>query len=163
MICDAYVTALPHTTELVNIPSHKQMVTVWPIKTNEVSSEMNISSDTSLCETAVKNYGLLLSRQSLKEAEIAGANVSGLGPYLLAWSPTESKGKKNALVLVSDLSDITTYEQSQAVFRQWIKDIEQDPDLWKSGWNIEKLRVKIRLWSDMYGPKLLAVFGGKQG
>jgi hypothetical protein len=161
MICEAYVTALPHSTELVGVPYKKQMITVWPIDSDETSTSLNEISGESSCDTAVKHYGLAISHKVLKEAEIAGANTSGSGPYLLAWSPTNEKGKKDALVLVSDLSDVTTYQQAQAVFRQWINDIQQDSELWEKGWNMEKLRIKIRLWADMYGPKMLAVFSGK--
>jgi hypothetical protein len=161
MICNAHVTALTHSNELLSVPAKEQMITVWPINSDKISSTLNRPLDNSICDQAVKNYGLLLAQKALKEAELSGANTSGLGPYLLAWSPSTQKGKRDALVLVSDLSDVTTYQQTQAVFRQWIIDIEQDPSLWQKGWNMEKLRVKIRLWADMYGPKILAVFGGK--
>jgi hypothetical protein len=166
MICEAYVTALPHSNELVGVPPDQQMITVWPVNSDDISSKLNensvdVNSMDLGCDQAVKNYGLLLSKQALKEAKIVGVNTSGSGPYLLAWSPADKKGKKDALVLVSDLSDVTTYQQAQAVFRQWINDIQQDPNLWKTGWNMEKLRVKIRFWADMYGPRMLAVFSGK--
>ncbi len=68
---------------------------------------------------------MVIAQQALKDAEMSGRNPSGGGPYLLAWSPSADKGKPDALVLVSDLSDITTYEQAQERFLAWSRDIRE--------------------------------------
>jgi hypothetical protein len=109
----------------------------------------------------VDNYGLVVAKQAIKDAELAGVDASGRGPFLLAWSPSIDKGKQDALVLVSDLSHITTYEQAKQILQLWSRDIEQDPQLWSNGWDIERLRVQIRLWVDKYGPRVLTMFGAK--
>jgi hypothetical protein len=96
-----------------------------------------------ICQIAVDDYGLVIAQQALKDAELTGRTLNRAGPFLLAWSP---KGKQDALVLVSDLSDITTYEQAHERFLAWSRDIESDPALWMSGWDPERLRTYIRSW-----------------
>ena len=64
------------------------------------------------------------------------------------------------MILLANLSDVTTYDQAHERFLKWSREIEQDPELWsKGGWDIERLRTKVRLWVDKFGPKVLAVFG----
>lgn len=158
MFCHAYLAILPHASELA-VPRSQQMVTVWPLNSDEASEGLNRrgSDVKGACPVAVDDYGLVIAQQALKEAELAGRVVSSGGPYLLAWSPAASKGKEDALVLVSDLSDITTYEQAKERFLAWSRDIESDPSLWTGGWNLERVRVHIRSWVDKYGEKSLAL------
>ena len=161
MICTAYVSNLPHTSEL-EIPTTEQMVTVWPMDSDFEALLMDLwLRRPGVCEFAVDNYGLVVAKQALKEAELAGVDTTDSGPLLLAWSPSTDKGKRDALVLVSDLSDITTYEQADGRFRKWSRDIESDPKLWTNGWDVERLRETIRNWVDAYGTKALALFGSK--
>lgn len=160
MICNAYVTSLPHTFELT-IARAEQMVTVWPVDSDSDASRLNRAPRNGICEIAVDNYGLVIAQQALKDAETAGVNTTDSGPFLFAWSPSTDKGKQDALVLVSDLSDVTTYEHAHEILLEWSRDIEQDPQLWSNGWDVERLRRKIRHWVDKYGPKALAVIGVK--
>jgi hypothetical protein len=160
MFCNAYVATLPHASEL-EVPRSKQMVTVWPLNSDDSSNRLNqlMYHEKDMCEIAVDNYGLVIAQQALKDAELTGKNLARTGPFLLAWSPSTDKGKQDTLVLVSDLSDITTYEQANEVFLAWSRDIELDPTLWSNGWDIERLRSKIRYWVDKYGSKSLEMFG----
>lgn len=163
MICHAYISTLPHASEL-EAPSTEQMVTVWPLDRDNLASQLNygeITSTQDSCGTAVDNYGLVISQAALKEAEYAGVPGNTAGPLLLAWSPPTDKGRRDALVLVSDLSDVTTYDQAWELFLAWSRDIERDPTLWSKGWRVEALRRKIQLWVDKYGDKTLAAFGWK--
>jgi hypothetical protein len=160
MICNAYVATLPHADELP-VPRIEQMATVWPVREDAVADVLNHSRQPDVCEKAVLNYGLTLAKRALKEAMVAGVETAGLGPFLLAWSPSTDKGKKDALVLVSDLSDVTTYAQAESILLAWSNDIESDPTLWKNGWNVERLRLKIRHWVDNYGSRTLAIIGLK--
>lgn len=159
MFCNAYVATLPHTSEL-EAARFKQMVTVWPINSDDYSNRLNQPNGQvrDICQTAVDHYGLVIAQRALKDAEHTGKKLTGTGPFLLAWSPSADKGKQDALVLVSDLSDITTYEQAHERFLAWSRDIESDPALWMRGWSLERLRIYIRSWVDKYGEKSLAVF-----
>jgi hypothetical protein len=161
MLCEAYVVTLPHASELA-IAVADQMTTVWPIDSDREAEELNRVQRTEMCETAVDHYGLATALQALKDAERAGMKAFGIGPFLLAWSPSRAKGKPNALVLVADLSDVTTFRQAQELLLKWSDDIEQDPSLWRRGWDLERVRLKIRLWVDDYGPRILALFGAKE-
>lgn len=135
MICSEYIAVLPHTSELI-IPRSEQMVTIWPVDSDTDASRLNRMPRNELCEFAVNNYGLVIAKQALKDAELAGMDTSDRGPFLLAWSPSIDKGKQDALVLAVNLSDVTTFEQAQQIMLSWSDDIERDPQLWSNGWEI---------------------------
>jgi hypothetical protein len=159
-ICDAYFSTLPHSFEIGK--SHKkQLVTVWPIDSDDVADHLNATRRGNSCDIAISHYGLVAAKRSLNDARFAHVDVSGIGPFLLAWSPSADKGKPEARVLVMDLSDVTTFDQAQKVFLRWSLDIEQNPELWEEekGWNVDKVRVILRYWADKWGPKLLALKG----
>ncbi|MEO0989938.1 MAG: hypothetical protein AAFX00_03200 [Pseudomonadota bacterium] len=160
MICEAYVASLPSADlDLAGIDRDKQMATVWPINSNMLAEPLN--QDRAPCDNAVDHYGLAASLQAIKHAQIAGAPLDGRGPFLLAWSPPQQKGLDDALILTADLSDIDDPERVRDAFRRWRADIERDPGLWaENGWEATGLRVKIRIWADDVGPKVLRVFGG---
>jgi hypothetical protein len=152
MICNAYVSSLPHAYKL-KTPTSAQMVTVWPIDSDVEASVLNQKPRDAVCYRAVEHYGLVTSLLALKEAEFAGVEISGIGPFLLAWSPSKEKGEKDTIVLVSNLSHVTTYRQAQEIMLRWSIDIESNLELWKDGWNVDRIRTAIRLWVDEYGPK----------
>jgi len=158
MICEAYKTSLPHTSEL-SAPRFHQMVTVWPVDSDIRATELNRMPRLGLCEIAVKQYGLVVAQEALVDAEKAGADVSSRGPFLLAWSPSTAKGKEDVLVLVTDLSRVSTYAEAQNIMQDWTRSIQQDSELWAEGWNLEVLRTNVRLWVDKFGPKVFQVFG----
>ena len=160
MICNEYVAVLPDTREL-SLPRAKQMVTVWPLNSDYSDHQLSKAKTADICEFSVAHYGLVTAQQALKDAELAGANTTGIGPFLLAWSPSTDKGKRDVLVLVSDLSNLTTSEQAREIFLAWTHDIEEDPSLWSKGWGSESLRTYIRFMVDKYGETLFRVFGVK--
>jgi outer membrane protein OmpA-like peptidoglycan-associated protein len=160
MICDAYVAGLLHFTD-VKVPLKKQMVTVWPIESDGQATRINKMTRESLCPEAVRHYGLPISLEAIESARRSNVRFDDAGPFLLAWSPSETKGQPDALVLVSDLSDVTNSEQAKQIFFDWFSKIQENPELWRPGWDIAKLKVTIRLWADKYGEKLLRVVGLK--
>ncbi|MEX2644398.1 MAG: PRC-barrel domain-containing protein [Acetobacterales bacterium] len=156
MICEAYIASLPASSEL-GIPDKDQMVTVWPVVAEEVAVELASRAD---CAVAVDRYHLVTALTALRQAAFTGMDISGDGPYLLAWAPPDTKGEPDALVLRADLSDVTTARQALDIFRDWRREIEQKPELWRGGWSMQTLRLTLRLWADKYGPRLLWLFGG---
>lgn len=162
MICEAYMAGLPHMTELfdLGVPTSEQMVTVWPINYDGKASKLNQADTitTEMCYDAVRNYGLVAALRAIKEAEFAGADLSDQGPFLLAWSPSNRKGRRDALVLTLNLSYVTTYRQASEMMQRWSREIEQNPELWSNGWNLERMRTAIQLWADAYGPQILTLF-----
>jgi hypothetical protein len=113
-----------------------------------------------MCRRAVLSIDLVASRNSIVQARTALRNTSfdDKGPYVIAWSPARSFGKSQAAVLVLNLSNVTTGAQAVEMFREWSEKIEQNPELWASGWNHKALRVTLRLWADRWGPGILSLF-----
>jgi hypothetical protein len=106
MICEAYVTTLPHSGE-VRHSLDKQMVTVWPINSDADAVRLNARPLNDSCKDAVQHYGLLTSLKAIKDARLSNATINGRGPFLLAWSPATQKAQVGSLVLISNLSDVT--------------------------------------------------------
>jgi hypothetical protein len=159
MLCEAYVAALPRSAEL-RVPVEEQMVTVWPIDADHTADELNQLRGTEICETAVGHYGLRTALEAINDAGEARVGRDRRGPFLLAWSPSHDKGDPEALMLVADLSDVTTYAQAEAFFVLWRTDIEANPEYWNRGWDMERLRVAIQLWVDRFGSQIFSVLGG---
>jgi hypothetical protein len=172
MICDAYVAALPHFTELPDVPSKDQMVTVWPIENDEVAKELDLHTPRrDVCQLAVDHYGLVLARAAIKDAIKAQQHELGRirgdpvdfgnlrrGPFLLGWAPGSQKGAPDALVLVLDLTRIDVPGHAEAVFERWIREIEQNPLIWTNGWDVFTVRLRIRLWADDIGERVVGWF-----
>lgn len=159
MLCEAYVATLPRSDEL-GLPVEEQMVTVWPISDDQTADELNALGRSDGCETAIARYGLATSLQALRDAGEARIGRDRRGPFLLAWAPAIDKGKPDALMLIADLSDVTTASQAEAVFVYWRNDIEANPEFWGQGWNVEQLRLAIQLWVDRFGSQIFSVLGG---
>jgi hypothetical protein len=157
MICNAYGAVLPATHELA-VPRAEQMVTVWPVTSDARAASLNAAPIETACPEAVANYDLVTARTAIREAE-AVTEIEGIGPFLLAWSPATAKGRTDVPVLVMDLSEVETYARAQTVFIAWARDIETEPELWRRGWNLERLRRTIRDWADTYGEHLLLLLG----
>jgi hypothetical protein len=158
-ICEAYRTTVPHFSEL-DIPLSEQLVTVWPIVSEQNALATTAASGKDTCALAVEHYGLVASRKAIAHAEFAGVDIGvKRGPFLLAWSPTSKKGQDDAVVLSADLSGVRSLEQAKRVFRRWVRDIEEDSDLWnEDGWSVEKVKVVIGDWASEMGDKILFLF-----
>jgi hypothetical protein len=157
MVCDAYVATLPRSEDLP-LPKDKQMVTVWPLRTEGMAKKLGADSASDACKEAVENYDLTTSLRALKDAQKAGEELGfRRGPFLLAWAPSSSKGQPDALVLVADLTDKADYDEVLEVFGQWRSRIEENPELWVDGWSAEGLRVVVKEWADRVGPAVLKV------
>lgn len=169
-ICVAYLTTLPPPP--VNRPKKAQMVTVWPVMTADVSKRLNKAqpiakgnekSAEKACEDALSSYNLQLGHLAIKAARIQGEDVDGIGPYLLAWSPSEKYGSDKAVVLVADLSEVQSYLDAQKAMVAWVNDIESDPEIWGNEFTVERIRQKIKKMVDRYGAGIESIFGVKAG
>jgi hypothetical protein len=160
MLCEVYLAALPHAREL-QIPDSQQMVMVWPMSENSLAEGLNETRRKNfVCDSAVDNYGLVVATRALDDARRARAeNLDGRGPFLLAWSPATQKGQRDALVLVANLSNVTTSAEAQDRLRSWKLDILDNPDIWKPRWNLERVRITIGKWADRFGLRVLTIFG----
>jgi hypothetical protein len=119
------------------------------------ATQINAIARDKVCARAVPNYGLSIAQEALETAKKIKGVFNGRGPFLLAWAPGTQKGQADALVLVSDLSNVVNIEDAKSVFAQWSSEIQQKPDIWNKGWDVNKLTLLIRLWIDRYGSDIL--------
>lgn len=157
-ICEAFMAALNHRDAL-DVPPTRQMVTVWPIRTDAKAAELNRTLHKGQCTEALLHYGILEAQQAIRDAEATGRRLEGEGPFLLAWSPAEKKGDVDTYVLAADMSGFDDPKAIADILQVWVRDIERDPSLWKRGaFDREGVRIKLRRLSDKYGPMLLEAF-----
>ena len=111
----------------------------------------------------MEDYDLAAGQAAIRNAERAiGHPLDGLGPYLLAWSPSTTVGKPDALVLIANLSGAETLGHFSDYMRRWRSEIENNPHLWKDGWQRDSLATVIQHWVDRWGPAILTL-GGSGG
>lgn len=151
MICNAYLGILPEASELT-VPITSQMVTVWPILSDEKARDVAALARSEACDEALAQYGLSAGRAAILDANKAGIDTSGAGPFLLAWSPAEKKGDPTAPVLAVDMSNVETKDRAMKIFDAWANEIEKDSDLWVIGWQNESIRAKLQSLVAKYGP-----------
>lgn len=159
-LCEAYVSAVPHTSEL-DLPRSEQLVTVWPMEADASADAANALAREATCSHAVQHYGLVAALEAIRHVGRAGYTLpeGRGGPYLIAWNPASSMGGEDALILQADLSYVRTPDQAKRAFEKWVADVEENTDLWRDGWNLEVLRTVIRNWADEFGPQVLVLFG----
>lgn len=155
-ICDAYISSIRAFDEIPT-PLNAQMATVWPVTSSDLANRLMRTPSGQICQSAVDEYGSVAADRALRHAALAGADLTGLGPYLLAWSPSAKKGEVDAIVLIADLSNVHDYPSALEVMLNWVRDIERDPSVWSSGWSLEKLRLTVQRWFDRRGSQLLHI------
>ncbi|RCK46591.1 hypothetical protein [Thalassospira profundimaris] len=154
IICKAYVSSLTVSFQLP-IPKEKQMVTVWPVSEDAVASQLTTGTADSVCPTAVERYNLQAGQNAIKAANLEGADLSSVGPFLIAWAPTHGKQSK---IIVLDLKNVVNAAQADQVMRKWVSDVEQPPELWRTGWDFETIRLALQQWIDKTGIKVTLLF-----
>ena len=63
------------------------------------------------------------------------------------------------LILMLDLSRVSTYEQALIQLQSWQQKIATNPELLQDGFSIENLRRMVRDWSDQHGQAFLVLIG----
>ncbi len=161
-ICFGYVAALLTPSEL-DIPIDRQLVTVWPVDQDSVAeSIMALQGHFGGCEMAVDDYGLAASLSAINDARMALKDEhkeilnSNKGPFLLAWSPSKTKGEGDALIFGMDLSNVETASLARKKFEAWRDDIEAHQERWIGGWQEEGLADVIGSWADKWGEAIVA-------
>ncbi|MDA5398402.1 hypothetical protein OQ273_07430 [Hoeflea prorocentri] len=146
-ICRAYLKALPLPPE--GVPPVSQLVTVWPIITDDVANSIHKMDEKLQCEAAVRNYNQSLGQTAIQAARKKLNKSFGRGPFLIAWSPTEMIGSDKTVMLFWDLSQVDDYDSALSHFQVWVNDIQSDQ--WENGLTVSKLRVKIQAIINRYG------------
>lgn len=156
-VCEAFKAALIAQDELPSgTPLTEQMVTFWPILNK--STPQALQTD---CAHLVENYALRLGLEAIADADKLGESLaSRRGPFLIAWAPSESRFKPDAVVLVMDLSSFDSQSSFLEVFQDWRQKIVDNPQLWTRGFDVASLRRTIRDTFDRYGDGLVRLIKG---
>jgi hypothetical protein len=150
MLCNSFLASLPAQQSLPeNVPLAAQMITIWPI------DNPNVLQGKEECEVMLEHYDLYGGQSAITDAVRQGQQLTGPGPFLIGWAPSNSRYIPDAVVLVIDMSDYETQDRFDEALRFWQEKVVQDPQLWKSGFSIEGIRLAARDFVDHYGSDIL--------
>lgn len=151
MICESYKAHFPANSDVPpTVQITDRMLTIWPVK-----DPSKVRSDE--CAAALSQYDLYAAQSAISDAKRQGQNLDGQGPFLIGWSPAQSRGRPDRLVLVVDLSDLNSQSRIDEAFRFWRHKIIDDPELWRRGFSLERLRLSLRDFADRYGRDLTEI------
>jgi hypothetical protein len=126
------------------------MLTIWPLLTAGTPAAKDND-----CDHLLANYDLHGGQTAIDDARRQGANVSGRGPFLIGWSPSNARGVTDAVVLVVDMSTHEGQQSFDEAMMFWQQKIVEDPQLWRQGFSMERVRIAIREFADRYGQHIL--------
>jgi hypothetical protein len=156
--CIAYRASLPPQRTLPSsIPPSNQMLTIWPLDDPDASEALKDD-----CNFVVDHYDLVGGILAIQDASRhQGANLEGIGPFLIGWSPSNARGVPDKVVLIFDLSRLESQASFDEAFTIWQKRIVENPTLWVSGFSVTKIRLALRDFVDHYGTDVVKFWGGK--
>ena len=156
--CIAYRASLPPQRTLPSsIPPSNQMLTIWPLDEPDASEALKDD-----CDFAVDHYDLVGGILAIQDASRhQGAKLEGIGPFLIGWSPSNTRGVPDKVVLIFDLSRLESQASFDEAFTIWQKRIVENPTLWVSGFSVTKIRLALRDFVDHYGTDVVKIWGGK--
>jgi hypothetical protein len=151
-VCEAFKATLIDQGSLgPETPLSSQMVTFWPL-TQKTSPEAQHYE----CSYLVTNYHLKSGLDAIADADpLKQGLAEKRGPFLVAWSPARSRFEKDVVVLLVDFSQLESQESFLEVFKGYREKIVNDPNLWRSGFDIDSIRLRFRDMLDLYGQSLL--------
>ena len=149
MVCKSFIAFFPKS-ETSDVPIADQMITVWPV--DEPGNDKVKADD---CDFVTNHYDLNASEAAINDARKQHANFEGEGPYLVGWSPSNTRGVPDKLVLVVNMTDDNTQAEIDHKFQFWKNKIIENPSLWRSGWSLDGVRVAIKEFADEYGQNML--------
>jgi hypothetical protein len=153
-VCEAFKAYLPRQQSLPSsVALSDQMLTIWPLDDPTASKAQ--ADD---CDFVIDHYDLYGGISAMGDAIIQHAKLDGDGPFLIGWSPSNSRGVPDKLVLVVDLSNFDTQESINELFMFWQQKVVENPELWRSGFSLERVRISIRDFADKYGEALVSAF-----
>lgn len=153
MACHSFIAYLPRQEEIpATVSVRDLMLTIWPL--DQPSAAQAKSDD---CNYILDHYALFAAESAIADARRQGADFSGEGPFLVGWSPSDTRGKPDKLVLVLDMSGFETQDRFDRVFMLWKQKIVENPQLWRSGWSLDGVRLAVRDFADHYGSAILSV------
>jgi hypothetical protein len=153
-VCRSFVSSLPRQNSLpASVPVSDQMLTIWPL--DEPDAQQAKLDD---CSFALEHYDLYGGISAIQDAEHQNVKLDGQGPFLIGWSPSNTRGIPDKLVLVIDLSSLESQASFDEAFLIWQKKIVQNPELWRGGFSLEQVRLALRDFVDHYGQDVVKMF-----
>jgi hypothetical protein len=151
MACAAFVASIPPQKSVPGtVRIRDEMLTIWPL---DDPSSPNAAKDD--CNFAIDHYDLYGGDSAIADAKNQGAELGADGPFLIGWSPSNSRGVPDKLVLVVDMSLYNSQDSFDHAFQFWKQKIVEDPSLWRTGFSIEAIRLAVRDFADHYGDTIL--------
>ncbi len=151
MTCTAFVASIEAQKSLPSsVPASDQMLTIWPL---DDPSAPDAEKDD--CDFAIDHYDLYAADTAIADAETQGAQFGAEGPFLIGWSPSNTRGVPDKLVLVVDMSRYGSQDSFDHAFQFWKQEIVENPSLWRTGFSIEAIRLAARDFADHYGDAIL--------
>ena len=152
LACAAFVAYLAPRREVPkSTPLSDQMLTVWPLDSPEADEAKKDN-----CDFVLSHYEISGADAAIRDAKKQGATFGEDGPFLIGWSPSNTRGVPDKLVLVVDMSEYDSQDSFNQALRFWKEKIVEDPKLWRSGFSMETFRLSIRDFVDHYGKAILS-------
>jgi hypothetical protein len=152
MACMAFVSYLVRAADLPSsVGPDQQMLTIWPLD-NPDAQEAKADK----CDYLLNNYAVAAADSAIADADRQGVYFNGQGPFLIGWSPSDTRGVPDKLALVVDMSAYTSQDSFDHAFMFWKRKIVENPELWRQGFSLEKWRLAIRDFADTYGNEILS-------
>ncbi|QFT61570.1 hypothetical protein [Roseivivax sp. THAF30] len=157
------MNSLPESSA-VQQPRMDQFVTVWPLRDKSLATGLNRimhrSEASSFCDRAINAYDVMYARKVIADVRaVKNTALDGRGPYLFGWIPADDFGKSPELILMLDLSRVTTYEQALVQLQSWQQKIATNEELLRRGLSVELARRIVRDWADQHGQAFLILIG----
>jgi len=152
-VCEAFkATLIPQESLPAGTPLSVQMITFWPIRNKHTAAAVRAD-----CSHLIENYDLETGLNAIRDADKRAEKLTERrGPFLVAWSPAESRYQSDSLVLVMDLSRLDGQQNFLEIFQTWRQKIVDNPALWKGGFvDLESFRRTVRDTLDRYGDGIL--------
>lgn len=152
MACKAFLASLPSQASLpASVALADQMLTIWPLLSNGLDG-----AEQGSCPHMLRYYALVAGQAAIADAQVAAGRLDGAGPFLIGWSPSNKRGVPDAVVLIVDMSGLNSQERFDDAFRFWQQKVIGDPQLWRNGFDAERLRLSVRDFVDRYGTAILS-------
>jgi hypothetical protein len=152
MACEAFVAAIPTQKSVPGtVRVGDEMLTIWPLDDPE---SPNAAKDD--CNFAIDHYDLYGGDSAIADAEKQNVKFGADGPFLIGWSPSNTRGVPDKFVLLIDMSEFNSQDSFDHAFQLWKQEIVENPSLWRNGFSIEAIRLAVRDFADHYGDTILA-------
>ena len=152
MACASFIAYLARQSDVPkSIPLSDQMLTIWPLDAPDAPEAKKDD-----CDFMLDHYELYGADSAISDAKKQGGQFGNDGPFLIGWSPSNTRGVPDKLVLVVDMSSYDSQDSFNQALRFWKEKIVEDPALWRSGFSMEKFRLSVRDFVDHYGETILA-------